>query len=286
MGIVFAILSAVSAAFSYTLLKRSYEDFPPSVAFFFAVFFGLLLWIPLGFFIGINFSALPITFVYALLCAILAEAFYFYVLSKGQLSITGTILGVYPLFVILFSLFINHEHLSLLQSVFIGLTIAGVLIVSFPKKMDKKDLRKRSFILWALAGAIAVGLSDALTKHSIDQSSAGTFLFALAFAQIPVSMVYLSLEKQSLKQFSKIIHRIKVYQFSVYGALLNTLTLVFLFLAFQYTLASIASPIGAAYPGMIIILSVIFLKEKVSKKDLLGLLVTMVGVIGISYFTG
>jgi|SRR5579859_7976041 len=285
MGIFFALLAAVLAALAYTSAKKSYEDFPPSIAFFLSMVFGLIIYVPFGLLSGLHFSGLPTTFLYAFVSAILAEAFYFYVLSKGELSITGTVIGTYPLFVILFSAFINHEHLSLVQGFFIGLTILGIIILSLPKKLKEKTLVKATrngAILWALAGAIAVGLSDSLTKHAINQTSAGTFLFALAFAQIPVAIVYLFLEKQSLSQFAKIFHHFKNYQFAAYGGLLNIVNVLCLFLAFQFTLASIASPIGASYPSMMILFAVLFLKEKIAKKDLLGLVITIIGVIGIS----
>ena len=147
MGIILAVISAFIFAFSYTALKKSYENLAPSVSFSMDVLFGLLIWIPTTLIIGVEFSKLNIVSIYALLSAILAEAFYFYVLSKGELSITGTILATYPLYTIFFSLFINHEHLLPLQWLFIAAIILGIILVSLPKKLNWKDINKRSFIL-------------------------------------------------------------------------------------------------------------------------------------------
>jgi drug/metabolite transporter (DMT)-like permease len=55
-------------------------------------------------------------------------------------------------------------------------------------------------------------------------------------------------------------------------------------MAFENTLASIASPLTAAYPGIMIILAVIFLKEKPRKIEIAGLILIIIGVLGISYY--
>jgi len=195
MGIIFGLLAALAQAIGFTLLKKSYEELPPSVAFLFDACFGLLIWIPFALVMGFNFSHIPLVLLFALISALLSEAFVFYVLSKGEISITGTIFSSYPIYTILFSLFINHEKLLPWHWFFVGLTILGTIVVSWPEKITKQELKKKMIILWGVAGAMAVGLSDSLSKNVIDKTSAEAFLFALAFAQVPVALVYLKLEK-------------------------------------------------------------------------------------------
>jgi drug/metabolite transporter (DMT)-like permease len=222
--------------------------------------------------------------LFALISALLSEAFVFYVLSKGEISITGTIFSSYPIYTILFSLFINHEKLLPWHWFFVGLTILGTIVVSWPEKITKQELKKKMIILWGVAGAMAVGLSDSLSKNVIDKTSAEAFLFALAFAQVPVALVYLKLEKQKIGQFKNTISQFKKYQYSIYGSFFSVITVLFLWLAFQDTFASIASPLTATYPGIMIALAYFFLKERVKLKDLIGLIIVITGVIGISYF--
>lgn len=284
MGIIFGLLAALSAAISFTILKKSFADLPPSIAFLFDACFGLLIWIPFALIIGFNFSHVPLVLLFALISALLSEAFVFYVLSKGEISITGTIFSSYPIYTILFSLFINQEKLLPWHWFFVILTILGTIIVSWPGKITKEELKKKMIILWGVAGAAAVGLSDSLSKNVIDKTSAEAFLFALAFAQLPVALVYLKLEKQKLSQFKNTIKHFSKYQYAIYGSFFNIITVLFLWLAFQDTFASIASPLTATYPGLMIILAYFFLKERIKVKDLLGLIVIIVGVIGISYF--
>jgi len=284
MGIFFALLSSIIIALGYILIKKSYEEFPPSVAFFLDVIFGLLIWIPFSLIIGIDTTQLPTVFLFAFISAILSEAFIFYIFSKGEISITGTIFASYPIYTILFSLSINHEKLTSLHWLFVLLTIIGTIIVSLPKKINKLEFKKKSYILWALAGATAVGLSDSLSKNIIDQSSAPTFLFALAITQLPIGLIYLKLEKQPLSQFKSIINKFNQYKYAIYGSFLIVIAMIFFWLAFEKTMASIASPLTATYPGIMIILAITFLKEKVTKQELIGLITIIIGIIGISYF--
>ncbi|QQG41852.1 MAG: DMT family transporter [Candidatus Woesebacteria bacterium] len=284
MGIIFGLLAALGQAFGYVSIKKSFKELNPSIAFFFDACFGLLLWVPFALFTGINFSQLPVVVGFALISALLSEAFVFYALSKGYLSISGTLFASYPIFTIFFSYILNGERLLPLHWLFVGLTILGVIIVSLPKRFKKEELKEKLYVVWPLAAAITVGLSDTLSKGIIDKTSAETFLFALAFAQLPVAIGYLLISRQSLGQFELALREFSKYKFAILGSFLNIVAVLFLWLAFSSTFASIASPLTAAYPALLVILSMIFLKEKPSKKELIGLITAIIGIVGISMY--
>jgi len=284
MGIIFGLLASISFALFFTFIKRSYEEFPPSIAFFFDMLFGLILWIPFSLIIGFNFSDLPLVFFFAALSALLSEAFSFYVISKGEVSLTGTVFSTYPIYTILFSHLMLSEKLTTNQWVFIIFTVLGTIIASLPSKISLVDFRKKTFLLWALAGAIAAGFSDTLSKTVIDKTSAATFLFALAICQIPLSIAYLRIEKQKLSQFKNFISTWKKYYYSIIGSFFSAFGLIFLWLAFEYTKASIASPLTGSYPALMVILAIFWLKERPSKLELSGLMLAIFGVVGISFF--
>src|SRR5581483_244610 len=108
------------------------------------------------------------------------------------------------------------------------------IVVSLPSKINKKEVLDKKYILWPLAGALAVGFSDTLTKHIIDQTSTSTFVFTLAIINIPIGFIFLKLEKQSIRQFNTIFNQFMKYQFSIYGAALNIIGTLFLLLSFQF----------------------------------------------------
>lgn len=144
MGIFFALFASLAFAFSYTFLKKSYQEFPPSVAFFFDMLFGLLIWLPFSLLIGFDFSDLSKVLIYALISGILSEAFIFYTLSKGEISITGTIFASYPVYTILFAMLILGERLTLLHWLFVMMTIVGTLLASMPRKVSRQEWRKKN----------------------------------------------------------------------------------------------------------------------------------------------
>lgn len=283
MGILFAVLAALSQSILWVALKKSYENLAPSVAFFFDMILGLLVWVPFSLIIGVDFSRMGEVLIYALISGMLSEAFVFYVFSKGEVSYTSTIFSTYPLFTIFFSVMLNHERLLPVQWILVGLVIVGTIIVSVPEKISKSELAKKSFLIWPLLGALAVGVSDTLSKGIIDKTSAESFLFGLAFAQIPIALGYLRYEKQVIPKINIIRKQWSVYKFALIGSAMNMLTVLFLWLAFARAPASIASPITASYPGFVVLMAVVFLKEKVARKDYFGFALITLSVMGISY---
>jgi len=282
LGVVFGLLSSIFFSFGYISLKRSYSEFPPSVAFMFDSLFGVLIWIPITLFLKIDLNNFLAVLPWAILSAILSEAYFFYVISKGEISITGTILASYPIYTIIISRFINNEILSSTQILAIILTILGTLIVS-TEKLNLTDFKKRSYILWAISGALAVGLSDSLSKNAINRVGVQDFLFALALVQIPVALIYLKLEKQKISSLTNFLKNFSKYKFSVIGSFLNVIGVLLLWSAFNFTFASIASPLTATYPVLMVILAHFLLKEKINKKDYFGITLVLIGIIILSF---
>ena len=282
-GVIAAIYSSFFLALSQASLKKSYRELSPSVAFFFDTIFGLLIWVPLAIFFGINLVFFKEVLLYAILSAILSEALYFYALSKGQLSVTTILIGSYPIYTILFSYLINREILTPFLALFIGITIFGTLISCMPSKLNKDELKKSGVLVWPIIAAIAVGLSDTLSKKIINRTEDFTFLFALALVQIPVSLTYLKLEKQNIvKELKAVKAKAYDYKNAIAGSLFNIIGTGLLWIAFSKTLASIASPITATSGVLVIIISLLFLDERISFRQFIGIFLAFAGIIGIA----
>ncbi|MDP2860387.1 MAG: DMT family transporter [bacterium] len=282
-GLVAAIYSSFFLALGQAALKKSYKELEPSVAFLFEMLFGLFLWIPLCLFFGVNFQNIGQVLIYAVISAILSEALYFYALSKGQLSITAILIGSYPIYTIIFSFLINGERLLPLQIVFIFITILGTLLTYLPSKFSLKELRQSGAIAWPIIAAIGIGLSDTLSKGAINRTGDFSFLFTVSLMQIPVSIIYLKLEKQKLiKTLIKITREKAAYRNAIIGSLFSTIGTGLLWISFSKTLASIASPITATSGAIVMLLAVIFLDEKINLRSVTGLLLVFLGIIGIS----
>jgi len=71
------------------------------------------------------------------------------------------------------------------------------------------------------------------------------------------------------------------YKNAIAGSLFNIVGTGLLWIAFSKTLASIASPITATSGVLVIIISLLFLDEKISVRQILGILLVFGGIIGL-----
>jgi drug/metabolite transporter (DMT)-like permease len=282
-GIIAAIYASFTLAIGETSLKKSYRDFEPSIAFMFDAMMGVVFWIPLALLFGGSLGNFFIVLPYAIASAILSEAFYFWALSKGQLSITAIILSTYPIYTIGFSYFINQERLNGHEMIFVGIAIAGTLLSYLPSKLSRKELKKSGAIIWPVLAAVAVGFSDTISKSVINKTSAFDFLLALAVVQLPIALIYLKLEKQSyMLTMKNVIAAPYDYFHSLVGGLFTVAGTGLLWVSFNYTLASVAAPIIATSGALIVLFATLFMDERMTWKNALGIAMIFIGVLGIS----
>ena len=71
------------------------------------------------------------------------------------------------------------------------------------------------------------------------------------------------------------------YKYSILGSLLNVLGTGCLLVSFNYTYASIASPLTALYTPFVLIYSIFVLKEKSNKINYIGIILALIGAFGI-----
>lgn len=281
IGIIIAIISAMFMAAMQILLKKSYKELDPSVAFFFDAIFGVLIWIPVGFIFGATIEGVLNCLIYAIISAVLSEALVFYALSKGDLSVSTVMIATYPIYTLLFSRYINKEILSVEQLVFIILTILGTILTCFDKNFKMKNLKNLTMLIPVIA-AVAIGLSDTLTKKIINETSSFSFLVAIAVVQIPVALIYLKITKQKFSNiFNELKTGMKEYKYSIAGSLLNVLGTGCLLVSFNYGMVSIVSPLTAIYTPIVLVYSFIVLKEKMNKTNLAGIISALIGTFGI-----
>ncbi len=281
IGIIIALLSAFFMTGMQILLKKSYKELDPAVAYLFDMLFGLVIWIPIGFIFGATFEGILNCLLYAVISAILSEALVFYALSKGNLSVSTVLIATYPVYTLLFSFLINNERLTLIQISLVLITIIGTILTAFDSDFKLKNLKNLSIIV-PFFTAIAIGISDTLTKGIIDKTSSFNFLVAIAIVQIPVAIIYLFLAKQNPKMIiADLKNGVKVYKYSIIGSLLNVIGTGCLLVSFNYTYASIASPLTAIYTPFVLLYSFIFLKEKINKVNLVGVILALLGAFGI-----
>lgn len=284
IGILLALLSAVFIGVSQFLLRKSYKELKPSIAFFFDSIFGLLIWVPLALVMGVTFGlGIKEALVYALISAVLSEAIVFYALSHGELAITATVLATYPAYTVLFSWIINHESLPAGLLTFVIIAILGSILASSPKAKEVKNIRPSKAVVWPFIAAICIGLSDTVSKGYINRSGDFSLLFMLGFVQIPVALAYLRIEKERVViAMTATLHSMKTYKWAILGGFFNIVGTGFLWLSFSYAPASVASPVTGVNGIVTILLARYFMKDHISKKQYAAIAIALFGVIGIA----
>jgi drug/metabolite transporter (DMT)-like permease len=284
LGLTIGLVTAAVQASSHVVLKRSFTDFKPSVAYLFDSLLGLIIWVPFSLYMGASIFSLPVVLPYAFISAVLAEAYVFYILQKGTLSLTNTVFYTYPLFIIAFSHPLNHESLTALQWLAIGLILSGLILISLPQTLNniKTSFKANLYLLYPLSSAFSVGISDSLSKNIINQTSAAAFLLALALAQVPVALVYYLVETQSLKPLKSLFVAPYRHRFTLTGSFLMVISMILYWYTFALLPASLAAPITASSPFIVLLLSNLFLKERLSFKDRAASLVIVIGILLVS----
>jgi transporter family protein len=282
MGIFFAIFNTLVTAASNISIKKAYKNFDPFAAFVIMSIFCLLTW-PIGAYIfTVNSDYVLTGFFYGAISALFAQGSYMYVLSKGEISITGTLIATYPIFTIVSSLLINNETLSPLGFVAISIVVIGTIIVALPEK-TATERTKLSLILLPIGSAFLIGMSDTLSKHFIDEAGVGTFLLTASIIQVPISLICMVVAKERFSQLVDVVKQPLQFRFALLGTLGLALATLFLFLAFGYSQASIVAPIMGTYPAFTVMLAYIFLKEKLTRKNLIGIILVILGILAASF---
>lgn len=283
IGIFLALLSSLGISIGNVFLKKAIKNFPSFSEFFVFAVFSLLLWPLSSFFIPFDSNRFLEGLFFGTISGLLAQGYYIFVISKGELSITSTLISTYPVFIISFALIFFGETLSLIGFAALALIIIGTIIVSTP---DKRAKTKTSLllILLPLSAAIAVGFSDVLSNNYIDSAGASTFLTATALVQIPISMVLMMLNREKIGDLFKVFRSMREYKNALLGALALSIGTLFLFLSFNYAPVSIVSPIAGTAPVTTVLLAFLILKERVSRKDIVGIVLVLIGILVISFY--
>ncbi len=222
-------------------------------------------WLLISGFIGFTFGDL---------C--LFEAF---VIIGSRLSML--IMALVPPFTAILSWMILGETLSIVDILGMSLTIGGIawVVMERPEGEDGR-IFKHSIkgVLLAVGGALGQAIGLILSKYGMDDYNA----FAATQIRIIAGIIGFTILFFPLKKWGTIRDAFSNHKgmlFSSIGAFFGPfLGVSFSLIAVQKTLAGVASTIMAVVPILIIPPSVIFFKEKVTLKELVGAVIAVAGV--------
>ncbi len=251
----------------------------------YAMLFSTIVLLPFLLLTGINLHISPLVLLLAILSSIGAFVGFFFAYRAykiGDLSITAPIVGSYPAIIVLGSVLILGDKLTLVEIASIITIIVGIILVSTRLSSFK---HKRKLVVAGVGSALI-----AMLFLGTPGIFAGAYTVIIGF--VLLSLMWRSITSASgfiTGHFAKQDMRLpaKRYLLPIIGA---GVTDAFAVLAFLYAVQVKSStlPIISAISGfagaVTVICAFILLKERPEKNQWLGITLAVIGVIALSYF--
>jgi uncharacterized membrane protein len=276
-----ALSAAVCWAVGAVLVKKGFTAVPPLWNNITNNALALLLWIPVVLVLSRFRIRVPsIRILLIILAASVLFQLFYYSLSRGQVSLTGTVIAIYPMITIILSHLFLGERLSPLQYFSVGFILAGGVAVAFPNKGQILHTGGLAWLPWGLAGALSLGTGDFLSKLSINHIGSYSHIFFLSLVAMGLSGFNYVIDKPN-----RAVPRVFARSFlpSFIGIVLHLAGALCFFLAFDYGPISLISPVSSVYPALLALLAVKFLKDRVSAVQGIGIAAITAGLIAIGF---
>ncbi|MFH0937460.1 MAG: DMT family transporter [Candidatus Daviesbacteria bacterium] len=202
---------------------------------------------------------------------------YYEALKKGNPSLVGTIASSFPVIVVILSILFLHETVNLSQALAIIIIFVGLGLSSLNfKSLTKKQLFENKGTFLALIVMISWGI--ALTFIKIPITTIGWFwpnffVFALA----PLFLIYMKSRNVKL-EFPKS----KIFLALIISIILVRIAEYSYNIGLSKGFASIVAPIAGANPTLFIPLAFLVFKEPITKLQIVGIIITLIGIVALS----
>ena len=273
MWLFYALLAALMWGVGQIFVKKGLNEISSLFNNILSSSIGFIIFIPFALINGVHFEKILSIAPFA--CIVSALFFsYYYVIGRGQLALTGTVVGTYPIITVILSLIFLNESPSIFQKLAIGVIILGTVLVAFPNKVQKTKIG--SWLLFALVAVFMIGTADFMIKLLINKSDLYTYLFTYGICSMLVTILLSLLDKKGRKlpQFN-----LKQYLPTFIGDGLIEVGFFIFHLALKDGYISLVSPISGIYVGITAVLAWLILKEKISKVQFAGIALAAIGVI-------
>lgn len=273
--LIFAILAAFSWGLYAVFIKKSYESAKAATGVVLGAVAALLLLLPFSIAKGAEFIFWPLIPIGALAAA--SYIFIYYAFEKGKISLMAPVQSTYPLFTVVLAAIFLGETTNLSAKLALVPVILGLILVSSesPRRLLKTGFG--NWFWWALGAAALAGFGDFLAKLMVNKYDPYTYSLAFVFGWVIVAGIIAVFGRKNIS-----LRINKGNKYLLLGNLFLFAGYLFFYLAFETGLASIVTPITAAYSAVALFLSIIWLKEKITTWQLVGVVMTILGVIMIS----
>lgn len=225
-------------------------------------------------------EALAYLVVSVILGAVLGDYFYLTAQERIGVSYAFPIAMSFPIFTYLLAIAVGLEEPLLSRSIGILLAVMGVILISKEQGQDENRLVKRNLdkfgIGLALLVAILYAMGTILLQIGVEDISPidGNFV-RVAFGSVAFIPLFLVAKHRGMptppRRTTKIIVVAGLFGMGL-GSLLYVSTV-------KFVGAAVTSVIGSLSPLFALPISMIFLKERITRVAMVGVVVTVAGVI-------
>jgi len=285
-GEFFALSSALTWALAVILLRRSGETLPAFELNLFKNCFGMALMIPTILLVDglvlpdYTATELLLVLVSGLLGIAVADTWYLKALNIMGASRTGIVSSLFSPFVILLSAIFLGERLVPWQWLGFILVMAGVLMVTWRvhrSTVDATDVKRGA--IYAVGAVFMMAGGIVMVKEILETQS---FLWTveLRFAGGVAGMLVFMLGRSRWQRVKRNFSQPQPWGTLVFASFMGAYFALMLWLAgYKLIDASVASILNETNVAFIVFLAWLMLGEKINRRKLVGLGLTLGGVI-------
>lgn len=201
-------------------------------------------------------------------------------LRIGNASLVGTIGASHTSLAVILSLIFLNEPVTPAELLIIAVVIFGILLST----MDIREIRKGNLLTrgsgLALVAMVCWGVSIVLVKFPIRQ--VGWFLpVYVTLLTTPTLYIYMRIRKIKLQMPNQNKALLPVLA----NGSMQRIGEFTLALALSKGATAIVAPIAGSYPTLFAPLALFFFKDKITKQQLAGLSMAVLGIVLLSFFS-
>lgn len=282
MWVLFAFASAFFAGVTSILAKIGVKDVDSHVGTAIRTIIVLIFsWI-MVFIIGSQSTIVNIdgkTFLFLILSGLSTGGSWLCYFKALQLGDVNKVVPIDKsstiLTMILAFIFLNEKITINMVIGMIGIAIGTYLMIQKKEKAEK-IVKRKSWLIYALLSALFASLTSILGKVGIEnvESNLGTAIRTIVVLVMAWIIVFATKKQRDIKKIDK-----RSLIFLILSGVATGASWLCYYKALQDGLASIVVPIDKLSILVTVLFAYIFLKEKLSKKSLLGLILIVVGTL-------
>ena len=282
MWVLFAFASAFFSVVTSILAKIGVKDVDSHVATAIRTIIVLIFsWI-MVFIIGSQSTIVNIdgkTFLFLILSGLSTGGSWLCYFKALQLGDVNKVVPIDKsstiLTMILAFIFLNEKITINMVIGMIGIAIGTYLMIQKKEKAEK-IVKRKAWLIYALLSALFASLTSILGKVGIEnvESNLGTAIRTIVVLVMAWIIVFATKKQRDIKKIDK-----RSLIFLILSGVATGASWLCYYKALQDGLASIVVPIDKLSILVTVLFAYIFLKEKLSKKSLLGLILIVVGTL-------